>query len=341
MDMRKWFKEAQYGMMVHWGLYSLLAGEYKDRYSGVYAEWIQANLAIPNAEYGKLAKAFNPVFFDAEEWVKLAKDCGMKYFVVTSKHHDGFAMFHSKVDKYNVVDATPFRRDVIGEIAEACYKYGLKMGLYYSQDLDWHHPDGGGYLSNHIPSQGVTWDNSWDFPDAANKNFDRCFNEKIYPQVEEILRNYGELCLIWFDMPMTLKEHQSRALFDAIKKYQPDCLINSRLGNGAYDYVSLGDNEIPDSMPENTEFDPALMNGIDGFKPSPYGLYETAATINRTWGFSAHDQNWKSPEIIAANRKKLNGMGINYLLNVGPDGLGRIPLASQKVLREAAKLYEK
>ena len=341
MDMRKWFKEAQYGLMVHWGLYSLLAGEYKDRYSGVYAEWIQANLAIPNAEYGKLAKAFNPVFFDAEEWVKLAKDCGMKYFVVTSKHHDGFAMFHSKVDKYNVVDATPFGRDVIGEIAEACYKYGLKMGLYYSQDLDWHHPDGGGYLSNHIPSQGVTWDNSWDFPDAANKNFDRCFNEKIYPQVEEILRNYGELCLIWFDMPMTLKEHQSRALFDAIKKYQPDCLINSRLGNGAYDYVSLGDNEIPDSMPENTEFDPALMNGIDGFKPSPYGLYETAATINRTWGFSAHDQNWKSPEIIAANRKKLNGMGINYLLNVGPDGLGRIPLASQKVLREAAKLYEK
>ena len=338
MDMRKWFKEAQYGMMVHWGLYSLLAGEYKDRYSGVYAEWIQANLAIPNAEYGKLAKAFNPVFFDAEEWVKLAKDCGMKYFVVTSKHHDGFAMFHSKVDKYNVVDATPFGRDVIGEIAEACYKHGLKTGLYYSQDLDWHHPDGGGYLSNHIPSQGVTWDNSWDFPDAANKNFDRCFNEKIYPQVEEILRNYGELCLIWFDMPMTLKEHQSRALFDAIKKYQPDCLINSRLGNGAYDYVSLGDNEIPDSMPENTEFDPALMNGIDGFKPSPYGLYETAATINRTWGFSAHDQNWKSPEIIAANRKKLNGMGINYLLNVGPDGLGRIPLASQKILREAAKL---
>lgn len=103
MDMRKWFKEAQYGMMVHWGLYSLLAGEYKDRYSGVYAEWIQAHLAIPNAEYGKLTKAFNPVFFNAEEWVKLAKDCGMKYFVVTSKHHDGFAMFHSKVDKYNVV----------------------------------------------------------------------------------------------------------------------------------------------------------------------------------------------------------------------------------------------
>ena len=111
MDMRKWFKEAQYGMMVHWGLYSLLAGEYKDRYSGVYAEWIQANLAIPNAEYGKLAKAFNPVFFDAEEWVKLAKDCGMKYFVVTSKHHDGFAMFHSRLT--NTMLLTQLHLDVM------------------------------------------------------------------------------------------------------------------------------------------------------------------------------------------------------------------------------------
>lgn len=183
----------------------------------------------------------------------------------------------------------------------------------------------------------MTWENSWDFPDTAHKNFDLCFENKIYPQVEELLRNYGDLCLIWFDMPMTLKENQSRALFDAIKKYQPDCLINSRLGNGAYDYVSLGDNEIPDSMPENVEFDPSLMNGIDGFKPSPYGLYETAATMNDSWGFCARDQHWKDAAVIAANKKKLNGMGINYLLNVGPDGLGRIPLASQKILREVAK----
>lgn len=337
MDMRKWFKEAQYGMMVHWGLYSLLAGEYGDEHSSSYAEWIQANLAIPNAEYGKLANAFNPVYFNAEEWVKLAKECGMKYFVVTSKHHDGFAMFHSKVDKYNVVDATPFGRDVIAEIGEACYKHGLKMGLYYSQDLDWHEEHGGGYLSDPATSAGVTWENSWDFPNTEKKNFDICFRNKIYPQVEELLRNYGDLCLIWFDMPMTLKEEHSRALFDAIKKYQPDCLINSRLGNGAYDYVSLGDNEIPDSMPENVEFDPALMNGIDGFKPSPYGLYETAATMNHSWGYNAWDQDWKSAETIASIKKKLNGMGINYLLNVGPDGLGRIPAASKKILREVAK----
>lgn len=338
MDVRKWFKEAQYGMMVHWGLYSLLAGEWKGKRSSSYSEWIQTNQRIPIAEYEKLAKAFNPVYFNAEEWVKLAKDCGMKYVVVTSKHHEGFAMYHSKVDKFNVVDATPFGRDVVGEIAEACYKYGLKLGLYYSQDLDWHEEHGGGYLSNHIPCSGTAWCNNWDFPQDDKKDFDICFRNKIYPQVEEILKNYGELCLIWFDVPMTIKDEQSRQLFDLVKKYQPNCLINSRLGNGAYDYVSLGDNEIPDSMPENVEFDPSLMNEIGGFKPSPYGLYETAATMNDSWGYCAWDQNWKDATQIAEIKKKLNGMGINYLLNVGPDGLGRIPAASQEILRKVAEI---
>ncbi len=337
MDMHKWFKEAQYGMMVHWGLYSLLAGEWRGKRSGSYAEWIQTRLRIPNADYTRLASAFQPIYFNAEEWVRLAKDCGMKYFVVTSKHHEGFAMYHSKVDKFNVVDATPFGRDVIGEIAEACYKHGMKLGLYYSQDLDWHEPNGGGYRSGHIPCAGSAWCNDWDFPENDKKDFDICFRNKIYPQVEEILRNYGELCLIWFDVPMTLEEKHSRQIFELVKKYQPDCLINSRLGNGAYDYVSLGDNEIPKEMPENTEFNPDLMNAIDGFKPSPYGLYETAATMNDSWGYCAWDQNWKSAEEIAAIKKKLNGMGINYLLNVGPDGLGRIPSASQDILRAVAK----
>lgn len=157
--------------------------------------------------------------------------------------------------------------------------------------------------------------------------------------MEEILRNYGELCLIWFDVPMTIRDSQSRELFDLVKKYQPDCLINSRLGNGAYDYVSLGDNEIPDSIPGDGELDPAGLdlNGCDGLKPSPYGLYETAATLNHSWGYCAWDQDWKSAETILAIRKKLNGLGINYLLNVGPDHLGRIPGASVDILREAAR----
>lgn len=331
--MREWFR-GKNGMMVHWGLYSLLAGEYRGRHSSSYAEWIQSYCRIPNAEYASLAGAFNPLFFNAEEWVRLAKRCGMEYFVITSKHHDGFALFDSRASDFNVVSATPFGRDVIRELAEACYKHGMKFGLYYSQDLDWHEPHGGGYLSNHIGCSGTAWDNNWDFPDEANKNYDICFREKILPQVEEILKNYGELCLIWFDVPMTLTENHSRQLYDAVKRYQPNCLINSRLGNGAYDYVSLGDNEIPASMPaENTGT--ADMNSIDGFKPSPWNLYETAATLNDSWGYCAWDHNWKSPERIREIRRHLNGMGVNYLLNVGPDPLGRIPAISQEILLKA------
>ena len=137
MDNRQWFKEAGYGMMAHWGLYSLLGGEYRGRRVNDYAEWIQSFMAIPNAEYELLAKSFNPVYFNADEWIRLAKDAGMKYFVFTSKHHDGFAMFKSQADSFNIVDASPFGRDVVAELGEACYKHGLKFGLYYSQELDW------------------------------------------------------------------------------------------------------------------------------------------------------------------------------------------------------------
>ena len=304
MDAHKWFKEAKYGMMVHWGLYSLLGGEYKGEKVSSYAEWAQTYFRIPNAEYEKLATAFNPVYFNADEWVRFAKECGMKYIVVTSKHHEGFAMFKSRADKFNVVDATPFGRDVMAELAEACYKHDMKLGLYYSQDLDWHEKNGGGYLSNHIPNAGTTWDNSWDFPDEEHKDFTECFENKIMPQVEEILTGYGDLCLIWFDVPMTINESQSRRIYEAVKKYQPNCLINSRLGNGAYDYVSLGDNEIPDKL-EDTTGKAVDMNSIGGFKPSPYGLYETAATLNDTWGFSYHDHNWK--RITADAQRILRG----------------------------------
>ena len=181
MDGRKWFKEAGYGMMIHWGLYSLLGGQYGSRIARPYAEWIQAQFASPNAEYGQLARAFNPICFDADAWVRFARDCGMRYLVVTSKHHDGFALFQSRADRFNAADATPFGRDIIAEIGEACYRHGLKLGLYYSQDLDWHEPHGGGYQSNHLPCCGVTWDNSWDFPDADKKDYSICFENKIMP----------------------------------------------------------------------------------------------------------------------------------------------------------------
>lgn len=332
----KWFKEAQYGMMIHWGLYSLLAGEYRGQSSSSYAEWIQSKLQIPNAEYEKLATIFKPIYFDADEIVALAKEAGMKYLVITTKHHDGFAMYHSKVDTYNIYDATPFKRDIIAELAQACQKAGLKFGIYYSQDLDWHDPNGGGYLSNDIETAGTTWDNSWDF--TGDKNFDICFENKIMPQIEEIMTNYGEIATAWFDVPMTLSDEQSQRIYDTVKKLQPNCLINSRLGNGKYDYVSLGDNEIPQDLTQTEgEVD---YNAVDGLKPSPTGLYETAATMNDSWGFSYHDQNWKSPQTICDYRKHLADLGINYLLNVGLDGLGRVPLIARDNLLAAKKLMD-
>ena len=320
MTNKEWFRNAGYGMMIHWGLYSVLGGEWQNKRIPLengrcrYGEWAQSYFAIPNREYEKLAAAFNPVFFNAEEIVLLAKDAGMKYLVMTSKHHDGFAMYHSKVDKYNIVDATPFGRDVCAELAEACYKHGLKFGLYYSQDLDWHEPDGGGYKSR-WKCAGSSWDNNWDFPNREEKCFDRCFEKKILPQVEEILTGYGDLVLIWFDVPMTITAEQSRVLYDLVKKHQPDCLINSRIGNDMGDYTSTGDNEIPSDYKET--------------------LYESACTLNDTWGYLPYDDNWKDAARIREIREHLNARGINYLLNIGPDALGRVPEPSVNILRGA------
>jgi len=330
MDNKEWFRQAKFGMMLHWGLYSLLGGEYKGQHVRDYAEWIQSYFQIPIAEYEKLATAFNPIGFDAEDYAKLAKQCGMEYIVITTKHHDGFAMYHSQCDKFNVYDATPFRRDVLEEFVFACKKYGLKLGIYYSQDLDWHHPHGGGYNSNHYGNSGTTWDNSWDF--RGEKNFDICFNEKILPQIKEIMSNYGDLCLAWFDVPLTISAEQSEKIYNTVKELQPDCLVNSRLGNGKYDYVSLGDNEIPEKIEEPIDGKEIDYTDIGGFKPSPYSLYESACTLNDTWGFSYYDNNWKSAQKLSENKAHLNSLGINYLLNVGPDPLGRIPVQARRLL---------
>ena len=319
MTSREWFKQAQFGMMIHWGLYALPAGEWKGRRMPYIGEWAMQYFRIPLAEYQPLVRAFNPLLFNAEEWVKLARDAGMRYMVFTAKHHDGFAMFDSAVSDYNVVKATPFGRDVAAELAEACYRHGLKFGLYYSQDLDWSEPNGGGYTMGKTWCGGeACWTNNWDFPDDTHKDYSQCFEEKIKPQVKEILTKYGDLCLIWFDTPMTISAAQSDELYRMVKTYQPDCLINSRIGNGHGDYISAGDNQIPDD-------DKGDM------------LFETPATLNDTWGYKSFDNNWKSAEKVAAIRKHLNERGINYLLNIGPDCLGRIPAPSVDILREVGR----
>ncbi|MBQ2433747.1 MAG: alpha-L-fucosidase [Clostridia bacterium] len=306
-------------MMIHWGLYCLPAGEWKGERMEDIGEWCQQYFRIPNAEYHQLADVFNPVLFDAEEWVKLAKDAGMQYIVFTAKHHEGFAMYKSEVCGFNIVDATPFKRDVLKELSDACRKHGIKLGLYYSQEIDWSEKNGGGYTSGKTWCGGKAyWTNNWDFPDDGNKDFTACFEKKIKPQVKEILTKYGEICLIWFDTPGVITPAQSDELYDMVKKYQPDCLVNSRIGNGRGDYTSAGDNEIP-------EDDKGEM------------LFETPATLNDTWGYKSFDNNWKDADTVIKIRNHLNKRGINYLLNVGPDYLGRIPAPAEKILREVGK----
>ena len=316
-ESKKWFKEAKFGLMIHWGLYALPAGEWKGQRQlmdpeGV-SEWIQYHFQIPIAEYEKLASAFNPIYFDAEEWVRLAQSAGMEYIVMTSKHHDGFAMYDSEVDDFNIVKATPFGRDVIAELADACAKHGMKFGIYYSQEIDWHEEHGGGYAKSENDENARS--NNWDFPNDDKKDYSICFEKKIKPQVKEILTKYGDLALIWFDMPYTISPEQSDELYEMVKKYQPSCLINSRIGNDRGDYRSCGDNEIPD---ENVGDE----------------LVEAPATLNTTWGYKTFDNEWKNADKVKELKEHLNERGINYLLNVGPDYLGRIPVMAEEILKK-------
>ena len=288
-----WWREARFGMFIHWGLYAIPAGEWKDTRIPGIGEWIMKRAQIPVAEYEQLAAQFNPVQFDAGEWVSLAKNAGQKYMVITSKHHDGFCLFESEFTDYNMVDATPFGRDPLKELAAECQKQGIRLCFYYSQTQDWHHPNGDG--------------NDWDY-DEASKDFASYVESYVKPQVRELLTNYGPIGLIWFDTPKAMTAEQSQSLLELCRELQPDCLVSGRIGNAVGDYASAGDNRIPDRAVE-----------VD---------WETPATINDTWGFKSYDHNWKSTEDLIHKLVDIVSKGGNYLLNVGPTAEGLIPQPS-------------
>jgi alpha-L-fucosidase len=292
-----WWREGKFGLFIHWGLYSILAGEYEGRRTDNIAEWILHDLRIPLPEYRRLAKRFDPAGFDADAIVRLARDAGMKYVVFTTKHHEGFALYRSRVSAYNCLDASPFGRDPVAELRSACDKYGLVLGLYYSQAQDWDDPNG--------CEDGI---------DGEGKRFDEYFEKKCVPQIKELLTSYGPIGLLWLDTPMYMTREQSKALKDVIKGIQPRCMISGRIGNSLGDYMTTGDNFIP-----------AL--------PYP-GAFEVPATINSTWGFNKFDTNWKSAERILRSLVKVVSRGGNYLLNVGPTADGIVPEASASVLRQ-------
>ncbi len=233
----EWFREAKYGMFIHWGLYAIPAGEWQGRRCLGLGEWLMNRCQVPVKDYEQLAKQFNPVKYDPDAWVQLAQDAGMKYIVITSKHHDGFALFKSAASPYNVVDATPYRKDILKQLADACAKRGMRLGFYYSQSQDWHEPAGAG--------------NAWDFgpdlgPDGKSelKKYDDYLRGKAEPQVKELLTGYGPVALIWFDTPRMMTPERGQRFADIVRSLQPNTLIDGRLGTEG-DYRSTGDNVIP------------------------------------------------------------------------------------------------
>ena len=311
-DRLKWFKDAKFGMVIHWGPYSRLGGEWngkKEPPGHSISEWIMKDFKIPVREYRDLAHQMNPVKFDAHEWVRLAKATGMKYIIITAKHHDGFAMYHSKVSKYNIVDWTSFGRDPLKELSDACAAAGIKFCVYYSHREDWDHP--GGYGNN------WDYDNDWGEDLFQKEKFNKYLEEKAKPQLRELLTNYGPLGLVWFDRGM-FTEEQGREFVKIVHDLQPDCLINSRVGN--YNQELLGDYQ---SMNDN------------GMPPGGLGEYwESIQTLNKTWGYSKFDTMWKSPATVIQRLVEIASRGGNYALNIGPTGEGEIPGATVDIFNK-------
>ncbi|MEI6425684.1 MAG: alpha-L-fucosidase [Lentisphaerota bacterium] len=290
-DGRDWFFKNRYGMFIHWGIYSVDG----------WHEQAQWRRNIPKETYVKRVGEFNPVKYDPDAWCRLAKEAGMDYMIITAKHHDGFAMFNSPSNPYNIVEATPFRRDPMKELAAACRKSGIRLCFYYSQAQDWHAPGGAGKIE-----ESVNCD--WSKPTLSPLAFARYLEEKVKPQVRELLTQYGPVGLIWFDTPIAITLEQSRELRDFVHRLQPECLVSGRVGHGIGDYGSLGDNKFPDGKVK--------------------GDWETPATLNDTWGFKTIDRNWKSVGTLLYLLANCASKGVNYLLNVGPTGKGAIPKAS-------------
>ncbi len=309
-----WFEHDRFGMFVHWGLYSLPAGVWQGRrIKHPYSEWLQASEHIPREEYRQLAKQFNPTRFDADEWMQAVKDAGMNYFLITAKHHDGFALWPTKVSAYNVIEATPCQRDLLGELTAAARRQGIKMGFYYSHWQDWE-GTGGDICSVHMENE--------EYVHPSQAQFEAYWQGKCLPQVRELLENYDP-AFLWFDtwsdksFPYVTPARQDE-LIDLIRSASDHCLINSRIQYLApserIDFISTMDNTFPSS-------------GFD--KP-----WETSGTLNDSWGYHQLDFDWKSTATLIRNLVGNAALGGNYQLNVGPTGEGQFQPAALRRLRE-------
>ncbi len=302
-DRLAWWRAARFGMFVHWGLYAIPAGEWNGRTD--YGEWIRANAQIPIDEYESFARHFDPQKFDADRWASLASEAGMKYMVVTTKHHDGFALFDSKVTDFDVM-ATPFHRDVMAEVATACRSHGL-VPCWYHSIMDWHHPD-------YLPRREFETERSRD--GAA---FDR-FEQYLRAQVTELLSNYGPIGVMWFDgeWEPTWTSERGQRLYDLCRSLQPNVIVNNRVGAGraGMNGFAEGADTAGDFGTPEQQIPAAPRSGLD---------WESCLTMNDNWGYNAHDSNFKSTRQLIRTLVDVASKGGNLLLNVGPDANGEIP----------------
>ncbi|MDR1054701.1 MAG: alpha-L-fucosidase [Prevotellaceae bacterium] len=308
-----WFKEAKFGIFVHWGLYSILGGSYNGHTlpdttmangKSWYAEWIQQRLEVPADVYRRLEEQFNPVNFDADAWIAEVKNAGARYFVITAKHHDGFALWDSKVSDFDIGN-TLYKGELLGDLAKACKKYGIKYGFYYSHWQDWEHPQGA------VPH--------WQ-PTRPDADFEKYWREKSLPQVRELIERYDP-DLFWFDTwneETHINEVRRDELIAMIRELSPKCLINGRISfynpGEDIDFIEMFDNAYPDKILE---------------KP-----WQTPATMVHSWGWHANDFNWKPTQRMLGYLINNTAKGGNYLLNIGPKADGTFPSAAVHRLRE-------
>jgi alpha-L-fucosidase len=324
-----WWREARFGLFIHWGVYAVPAGTYNGQRINRIGEWIMNRGKIPVAEYKQFAAQFNPVNYDPDAWVRMAKDAGMKYIVITSKHHDGFALFDSKASTWDIMDATPYKKDLLKPLAEACRKHGLKLGFYYSHAQDWVNP--GGSAARKVASEG--WANPdsaridaytaankghWD-PAQTTKTMAQYIDDVAVPQVKEILTNYGDVAILWWDTPTDMTDEFAVKL-NALLKLQPNIITNDRLKRPNYP----GDFKTPEQRIPN-------LSELDGKD------WETCMTMNETWGYKSYANNWKSKETLIRNLVDIASKGGNYLMNVGPKADGTIPQESIDLLKQVGE----
>lgn len=327
-DKMEWWRNDRFGMFIHWGIYAQFAGQYRGHFQKVNnGEWLMNRMKVPVQEYKDASRNFNPVQFNADEWAKMAKNAGMKYLVITAKHHDGFALFDTKASDWDIMEATPYHKDIVKALAESCKKQELKFGIYYSQDQDWGNP--GGSTSRRPMSQG--WSNpdsekidaytlvhngSWD-PVQQTKTFNQYFDDVAYPQIKELMANYGKIAMIFWDTPNKIKPDQAKKIMDLVHQNNPRMITNDRLMHNS----PYGDYKTPEKKI------PALAE-LDGRD------WETNMTMNDTWGYRSDDHKWKSTEVLVRQLVDIASKGGNFLLNIGPKADGTFPQESIDRLKE-------